>query len=83
MSPELPSNNDERLQPCQIAWVSREDLVDCCPEQKDQIKSLDNSDIALIADKLGDALQESYWKALEITLTGYQGIKNNNKGETV
>ena len=83
MFPEIPSQGDERLQPCPIAWVSREDLVNCCPELKEQIKSLDNSDIANIAYKVGDALQESYWMALEIILTGYLGIENNKKGETV
>ena len=83
MSPEIQSKGDERLQPYPIAWVSREDLVNCCPELKEQIKSLDNSDIANIAYKVGDALQESYWMALEIILTGYLGIENNKKGETV
>jgi len=52
-------------------------------ELKEQIKSLDNSDIANIADKVGDALQESYWMALEIILTGTLGIENHKKGETV
>ena len=83
MSPEIQSKGDERLQPYSIAWVSREDLVNCCPELKKQIKSLDNSDIANIADKVGDALQESYWMALEIILTDYLCIENNKKGETV
>jgi len=82
MSPEIPSKGDERLEPCPIAWVSREDLVNCCPELKEQIKSLDNSDIANISDKVGDALQESYWMALEIILTGYLGIENQEKSET-
>jgi len=83
MSPEIPSQGDERLQPYPIAWVSREDLVDCCPELNEQIKSLDNPDLALIADKVGDALQESYWMALEIILTGYLGFENNKTGEAV
>ena len=83
MSPELPSNEDERSQPFPISYVSREDLVNCCPELKDQIKSLDDSDIDNIADKVGDALQESYWMALEIILTGYLGVEKNKKSKTV
>ena len=66
MSPEISSQGDERLQPYPITWVSKEDLTYCCPELEDQIKSLDNSDIANIADKVGDALQESYWMVLEV-----------------
>ena len=54
-----------------IAWVSREDLLHCCPEFAEQIQALDPSEIDHIGSKVGDRLQETYWMALEIVLSDY------------
>ena len=59
-----------------VCWVSKEDLLSCRPDLSQQIVGLDTNDMASIADKLGDALQETYWLALEIVLTDFLGRKN-------
>lgn len=54
-------------------YVSRDDLIRCWPELEHQVQSLDASEIENIADKVGDALQETYWTVLEIVLKDYLG----------
>ena len=76
MSPETPLKDNKRPEPFPISWVSKEDLISCCPELEKQIQLLDASDIANIASKVGEALQESYWLALEIVLPAYLGTEN-------
>ena len=71
MHPELRRKGDKREESSPIGWVSREDLTHCCPNLEARIMALCNLDIAKIARKVGDALQESYWTALETVLTDY------------
>ena len=81
MSPEVPFKGNKRPEPFPINWVGKEDLIKCCPELEEQIQLLDASDIANIASKVGDALQESYWMALKIVLLAYLGAENINTDE--
>lgn len=59
--------------PIPISWVSKEDLIYCCPDRREQLESLDDSEVEYIADKIGDALQETYKLAMEIVLADYLG----------
>jgi hypothetical protein len=56
-----------------ISWVSRRDLLHSHPEREQQIEALTNDEIEYIAEKVGDALQETYWQALGIVLGEYFG----------
>ena len=55
-------------------WVAKEDLLSIRPDLASQIGMLDDNDLAEIADKVGDALSESYWIALPIILASYLGV---------
>ena len=54
-----------------ISWLSREDVAHCRPEQAERIHKLDEGELEYIGEKLGDALQETYWLALEIILDDF------------
>ncbi len=54
-----------------ICWVSTDDLIHCQPKLAEEIKALTPADVEYIADKVGDALQETYWLALRIVLDGF------------
>lgn len=51
--------------------VAKEDLLYCRPDLERQIETLDDSDVERIANKVGEALQETYWMALNIVLSNY------------
>ena len=53
--------------------AAKEDLLYIRPDLAAQISALDATDIAKIADKVGDALSEDYWTTLEIVLASYVG----------
>jgi hypothetical protein len=57
--------------PIPTNWVSRDDLIYSHPDRKEQIEALEDSDIEYIAGKVGDALQETYWLAMDIVLSTY------------
>lgn len=57
--------------PFQISSVCREDIMLLGKQTKKSystefIKSLDDEDMKYIADKIGDACQDTYWIALEM-----------------
>jgi hypothetical protein len=54
--------------PIPISWLSREDAAHCRPELAQRINKLDEGEIEYIGEKLGDALQDTYWLALGIIL---------------
>ena len=51
--------------------MSRADLIRCRPDQKERLEILDDSEVACIAEEIGDALQETYWMVMEIILADY------------
>ncbi len=63
--------SEQTPQPIPVSWVSREDLLYSNPEMRAQIEALDEGDLHIIADKLGDSLQDTYWLALGIILVDY------------
>ena len=50
--------------------IAKEDLKDYLNEQ--EIKNLTDDDMARIAEKLGDALMDDYWGALDVILDEYK-----------
>ena len=65
-------------QPIPTNWVAKEDLVYCRPDLAEQIKALDESEVTHIADKIGDALQDTYWLAMGIILDEYLGSEDTD-----
>jgi hypothetical protein len=57
-----------------ISWDGKQDLRNVRPKLAEQIDSLDDKAMQNIADKVGDALQETYRVALEIALLKPLGI---------
>ena len=51
--------------------VSKADLLSVRPDLARQIQAFDDGDLAHIADKVGDALAESYWIALAMILASH------------
>ncbi len=86
MSSEFPkpdtglSSTQHEPQFVPVCFVGKEDLMSCRPDLAGEITELGEDDIASIADKLGDALQETYWLALDIVLTDYLGIQPSAAG---
>jgi hypothetical protein len=60
--------------PIPIGWLSRTDLLACCPELSDRIATLSEAQMAIIANEIGDALQDTYHIALEIALLRALGL---------
>ena len=58
-------------QPIPTNWVCKTDLIHCRPDLEEKIAALDDGDIEHFADKIGDALQETYWLAMEIILAEF------------
>ena len=54
-----------------ISWVSTHDLINCRPEHTKQINALTQADVEYIAEKVGDALQDTYRLAMEIILDDF------------
>ena len=54
-----------------VIMLTREDLVYLRPDQELQIAELSDMDMARIADRLGSALSDARWDALETILDGY------------
>jgi hypothetical protein len=64
-----PQNeNGSPDQPIPVSWLTREDLLHARPDLKDKIAALGSADLARLADKVSDALQETYLLALGIVL---------------
>lgn len=57
--------------PLPVSWLSREDLLHSHPELADEITALRDDQVEYIAERVGDALQETYWQALDMTLTDF------------
>ncbi len=53
-----------------VVGVSKEDLLSARPDFEAQIAALTEGDMERIADKLGDALMDTYWLALDIIFDG-------------
>jgi hypothetical protein len=58
-------------QPIPISWVCKDDLLRLRPDLSEQIHALSDAEVEYIAEKVGDALQETYWQAMDIVLTEY------------
>jgi hypothetical protein len=58
-------------QPIPVSWVSREDLLCCCPGLEAKIKALRPDEIEYIAGKIGDYLQETYWTVMDMLVNEY------------
>jgi hypothetical protein len=63
--------------PIPIGWVSRTDLLACRPELSDRIATLSEAQMAMIANQIGDALQDTYQTALEIVLLRALGLPHD------
>jgi hypothetical protein len=63
-----------------IIWVSREDLIHCRPDLQEQLEAMEDSDFEYIAEKIGDALQETYWLVMDTLLSTYleDGVVSSN-----
>jgi hypothetical protein len=64
-----------------ISWVSKNDLFLCRPDLTERIRALDESEVEYIAEKIGDALQETYWLTMSAILDDYFG-ENDSEGIT-
>ncbi len=62
-------NETDKFYP--VIHIAKEDLLDCLPDEAGRIEALTDAEMSRIAEKLGDALQEYYWTALEIILSIY------------
>jgi hypothetical protein len=51
-----------------VVWLSKSDLLFACEEFTEEIEALDEADLAHLAKRLGDALQENYITAIPIIL---------------
>jgi hypothetical protein len=79
MSFETSLEIDNTPESYPIGWVSREDLIDCLPDREEDILLLDDMEVAHLARKVGEALQESYWTVLGEVLERYLEHKNADK----
>src|SRR5579859_6665417 len=64
-----------------VISLSKEDLFYCRADLAETILALTPSQLARFADKLNDALQDSYWTAMDIILTEQFGIGADNEDE--
>ena|SRR5260221_8138183 len=64
-----------------VISLSKEDLFYCREDLTETILALTPSQLARIADRLNDALQDSYWTAMGIILTEQFGIGADNEDE--
>lgn len=66
-------------------WIARGDLLSCRPDLREAIATLEDWEIELLANKVGDQLTEAYWLAIEILLNerfgdspeAEEGMSNN------
>jgi len=65
------SSEQKPEKPIPISWVSTEDLIRCQPQRTEQIQALNPADVEYLAEKVGDALQDSYWQAMESVLDDF------------
>jgi hypothetical protein len=56
-----------------IAYLSRSDMLRHFPEWETAIQTLEPGEVSDLADEVGEALQETYWAALEILLAARFG----------
>jgi hypothetical protein len=54
-----------------VSWLTQEDLLHARPDLKDKIAALGSADLAHLADKVSDGLQETYLLTLGIVLDTY------------
>ena len=67
---------ERETNPIPTNWVCKADLLACRPDLKEQIEAFDEDELVeYMAEKIGDALQETYWLAIDITLTQFFGIE--------
>ena len=64
-------------------WVCQEDLLSCRPDLQARIRVLEESDIERIANKVGEALQENYWIALDTILEDYLHMSEESGDDLV
>jgi len=64
-----------------VAWLSHETLLNCCPHLSQAILALDEVDLAFIAKKVGNSLQETYVVAAEMALLTYLGVTEDADAE--
>jgi len=79
MTTEIKSEYEDESQAYSIIWVSKEDLIDCLPDREEEILQLHDMEVAQLAGKVGDALQESYWIVLSEILDQYLRRKHSEK----
>jgi hypothetical protein len=76
-----PSDADEHDTPIPVSWIAKEDLAYASPERADEIAALSRADMEYIAGKVGDALQDAYWTAIETVLERYFADENEDTDE--
>ena len=69
-------------QPIPTNWVCKADLIHCRPDLEERIAALDDGDIEYFAGKIGDALQETYWLAMEIMLAEFFETETDSDAQT-
>jgi hypothetical protein len=79
MSIEIQSEHESEPRAHSIGWISKEDLIDCNPDREEDILLLDDMEVAHLACKVGELLQESYWTILGEVLEQYLQRKNSDK----
>jgi hypothetical protein len=52
-----------------ILWVKRTDLLKRRPDLAPEIKRLNDDELAFLAERIGDALEEFYWIQLNVVLS--------------
>ena len=63
--------------PIPIGWVSKNDLLACRSDLSDRITALSEAQMAIIANEIGDALQDTFQIALEIALLRALGLPHD------
>ena len=63
-SPEIVADDD-----IPILWVKRSDFVKRRPDLAAEIAQLKDNEVAFLAERLGDALEEFYWIQLNVVLS--------------
>jgi hypothetical protein len=75
------ANKMVEREPIPISWVCKEDFIRCRPDLSEQIQDLDAAEIEYMAEKIGDALQETYWLAMQIVLLDCLGMAEEDLDE--
>ncbi len=67
VTPHSPEKSTDDCIP--ILWVKRSDFVKRRPDLAGEIAQLNDDEVAFLAERLGDALEEFYWIQLNVVLS--------------